>query len=264
MLNIRSLALSALFTCALAGTAVSQQLWEKAPEKWNKEDVLRITSSSPWAVTHQSTEAQARASMVDMARGSRNTVNSGGNGATAGSANRDAGPAPVVFRLHSAEPIRRAITRGRQIAAGYDKMDDAGKQQFDKANKSFLECGICKDYYVISATKYPDTTSQYVDEAIFQRMSLADLKGNVWLINDKGEKREIFQFTAPKKPGESAYLFFARKADDGNPLISFTNRSFSLVFNNGFFSPSNPYASFVPRSVEFSVAKITLDERLAF
>ena len=75
---------------------------------------MNILTSSPWAVTHQSIDAQARASMTDIRMGQRDTVNSGGNGSNAGSRNRDSGPAPVVFRLHSGYPIRQAINRSRQ------------------------------------------------------------------------------------------------------------------------------------------------------
>jgi hypothetical protein len=258
------LVLTALFVLAVSGASLGQKLWEKPPEKWSKDDVMNIVNSSPWAVTHLSTEGQARTSMTDIARGQRDTVNSGGSGASAGSRVRDAGPAPVVFRLHSGDPIRQAINRGRQIAAGYDKRNEAGKREFDQASKGFLECAICREYYVISATKATDSTGQQTEEGIFQNLTLPDLKANVWLVTDKGEKREIYQFTPPKRSGESAYMFFARKDEQGNVLISPENKSFSLVFNNGFFSAANPYAPFVPRSVAFTVSKITIGDKIAF
>jgi len=202
--------------------------------------------------------------MADVAANQRDTVNSGGNGATAGARSRSAGPAPLVFRLHSGLPIRLAINRARQIGAGYDKLDDSKKAEFDQGSKSYLDCGICNDYYVISVTKFTDSSGQSVDEAIFQRSTLDELKGNIWLSNDKGEKRELFQFTAPRKPGDSAYFFFPRKDSAGNVLISVENKTFAISFGNNFFAASNPYAPFVPRSVEFTVSKLVIGDRLEF
>lgn len=251
-------------TLTFATIAPAQKLWEKPAEKWSKEDVLKIISDSPWARTHQATDAQARASMTDLAANSRDSVNRGGNGSNAGSRGRDAGPAPVVIRLHSGLPIRQAINRARQIGNNYDKMSPEQKAEYDKGAKGYLDCAVCHDYYVISITKFTDSTGQGIDEAVFQRSTLEELKGNVWLSNDKGERRELFQFTAPKKAGDSAYFFFPRNDAAGHPLISAEDKSFTLSFGNNFFAGSNPYAAFVPRSAEFSVSKIIVGERVEF
>ncbi|MFZ1702332.1 MAG: hypothetical protein WBO10_07855 [Pyrinomonadaceae bacterium] len=248
----------------LSGLIVAQKTWEKPYQKWSKDDALNIVSSSPWAATYQSIAGSSAAAQSQIARNQSDTVNSGGGGRNAGSFDRSAGPAPVVIRLHSGRPIREAITRGRQLAVGYDKMNDQQKKDFDESGKGFLDCAICKDYYVVSVTKLPDSTSQSIDEGIFERLKLEDLKGNVWLITDGGQEREIFQFTAPKKAGESAYLFFARKDANGKDLITKDVKDFKVVFNNAFYSGSNPYAVFIPRSTEFKVSKIMIGSELAF
>ena len=46
-------------------------------------------------------------------------------------------------------------------------MSDADKAAFDKGREKFLECGICKDYYVVTLTKFKDSTGTAVDEGIF-------------------------------------------------------------------------------------------------
>ncbi|GEM_PF-572543 len=248
----------------LVGVISAQKTWEKPYKKWSKDDAMKIVTTSPWAATYQSINGSAAASQSQIARNQTDTVNGGGNGRNAGSFDRNAGPAPVVFRLHSGRPIREAIQRGREIAAGYDKMDDQKKQEFDASGKGFLDCAICKDYYVVSATKFPDPTSGSVDEGILQGSTLNDLKGNVWLVNDKGEKREIFQFTPPKRAGDSAYMFFARKDENGSELIRADTKSFKLLFNNNFFLSSNPYAALMPSSMEFKVPQLLVGNKLEF
>jgi len=246
------------------GFVLAQRKWEKPPEKWSKDDALRIVTDSPWAKTYQSPESQAAAAQQQIARNGRDTVNRGGNGSNAGAFARSAGTAPIVVRLHSGLPIRQAVNRGRQIAADYDKMDETQKKQFDASSKGYLDCAICKEYYVISITQFPDRSGQFVDEGIFERFTFDDLKGNVWLENDKGERRPLAQMTPPKHSGESAYLFFSRKDDMDHTFLSPANKSFTLLFNNDFFTPSNPYAALVPRKLEFKIDKLMIGNDLVF
>lgn len=245
--------------CCLTGSISAQKMWEKPAEKWNNDDALKIVTSSPWAQTFQSTEGSARVASQQIL-GQSPTV--GGNNPR--SYERNFGPAPVVIRLHSAMPIRQAINRGRQIAAGYDKMDDKKKADFNASSRGFLDCAICQSYYVVSITKFPDSKSQSVEEGIFQKFTMKELKNNVWLINDKGEKRELVQFTPPKGPGDSAYFFFARKDDNGNTFLSTDNKGFKFVFSNDFFVSNNQYAGLVPRNFEFNISKMIIGEKIEF
>ncbi len=257
----------ALFICvffAVSGVASAQKLWEKPYEKWSRDDAISIVSSSPWATTYQSRESVAASSARQGSIDQRDSANSGGNGALAGSMTRVASRPPVVARLHSGLPIRQAITRGRQIAAGYDKMDADKKKAFDESNKGFLQCAICQNYYVVSLTTVPDSTNQSIEEAIFLGLTIEDLKGNVALVNEKGEERELVQITPPKRPSDSAYLFFARKDDKGELLVTPDTKIFKLVFKNNFFTSSNRYASMVPRSFEFNATKLVVGGELLF
>lgn len=245
--------------CCLTNSISAQKTWEKPSEKWSKDDALKIVTGSPWAQTYQSTEGVAAAAQQQI---QRERANSGGNNPR--SYDRNYGPAPVVIRLHSAFPIRQAINRGRQITAGYDKMDDKKKAEFNNSSKGFLDCAICQNYYVVSLTKFPDSTSQSVEEGIFQKLTFKDLKSMVWLINDKGEKRELAQFTPPKGSGDSAYFFFARKDDKGNLFLTSDSKEFKFVFNNEFFVSNNPYAGLIPRNFEFNVSKMMLGDKVEF
>lgn len=248
----------------IPNSVFGQKILEKPYQKWTKDDALGLVMSSPWAVTYQNPLGTIGAEISQISRNQRDSATEGGNGDNGGARVRNSGPAPIVVRLHSGYPIRHAIARGRQIAAGYDKMDDKQKSDFDLSSKGFLDCAICKDYYVVSVTSLPDSNSQSLDEAIFQRSTLAELKELISLMNDKGEKRSLFQFNAPKKMGDSAYLFFARKDVSGKPLISEENKTFKLIFEGDFFNSKNPYAAQVPRSVEFKVAQITVKNEIVF
>ena len=144
-------------------------------------------------------------------------------------------------------------------------MDEKQKGQFDASAKSFLDCAVCQNYYVLTFTQFTDSSGQFVEEGIFQGMTMKDLKGNVWLINEKGERRELAQFTPPKGRGDSATFFFARKDDKGNLLIMPDNKEFKIEFNNEFLtSGNNRYAGLVPRHFEFKVSKMMVGEKIEF
>lgn len=252
------------FVCLnfLTGTLFAQKIAEKPFQKWSKEDAIKVLSESSWARTYQSTEGASGAAAQQIGREQNQSVNSGGSNPR--SVARNFGPPPVVMRLHSALPIRQAMIRMQQITAGYDKMDDTKKSGFDSETKTFLGCAICQNYYVITLTQFPNSSGQGVEEGIFERMTLKDMKGNVWLVNDKGQQRELVQFTPPKGRGDSAVFFFARKDESGNLFLTPENKDFKFVFKNDFLTSANPYTGLVPRNFEFKVSKLMVGENLEF
>jgi len=169
-----------------------------------------------------------------------------------------------VMRLHSGLPIRQAIVRLRQIQAGYDKMDETQRTEFDKTTAGMLNCVICQKFYVITMTRFLDSTRQSVEEGVFQRMGFEQLKGNMWLLNEKGERRELVQFNAPKNASDMAVLYFARLDDKGNPFLTAESKKFQFVFDGAFLNSSNPYASWLPRHLEFDVTKIRDGDKVVF
>lgn len=152
----------------------------------------------------------------------------------------------------------------QQLNAGYDKMDEKQKVEFDAGAKGFLNCTICQTYYVVTLTQSPDSSGQTVEEGIFQRMTLKDLKGNVYLLNEKGEQRELAQFTPPKGRGDSAVFFFTRNDDKGASFLTPQNKEFKFVFKSDFLTTKNPYAGLVPLNFEFKVSKMMVGENVAF
>ena len=242
-------------------SANAQKYLDKPFTTWSRENAMEVINDSPWAKTHQN---MAAAVSADMREASRAQSDNRLSGQERGRSERSGGTAPVVARLHSAAPIRLALARLNQLNAGYDKMDDAKKAAFDESAKRLLECPICQTHYVVTITQAAHSSGQTVEEAIFQGMTTEQLKGNIWLEDEKGNKRELVQFIAPEKRGDSAVFFFARKDDKGNVLFSESNKQVNVVFNNTFLTSSNRFASLVPRRFEFSVSKMKFADFFAF
>jgi hypothetical protein len=251
-----------VWMCVLTITISAQKVLEKPVQKWSKDEALQLLSNSPWAKTYQSTAGASSSAQQQIAREQSQSVYSGGSNPR--SVARDFGPPPVTMRLHSALPIRQAIVRLQQIDVGYDKMDEKQRADFDKSRQNFLNCAICQKYYVITMTKFVDSKGQGVDEGIFQRMTLEQLKGNIWLLNEEGERRELVQFNPPKGAGDMAVFYFARADDKGNTFLTPENKKFEFVFDNTFLDSRNPYAPMLPRRFEFNISKLVANGNILF
>jgi len=246
---------------AFSSFTAAQKVLDKPIDQWSKADAMEILNNSGWAKTHYSNEGAAAAAQVNALRHqSDNRV----TGSERGRSERFGGYPPVVFRLHSGLPIRLALIRLNQIGAGYDKMDDKAKAAFNESAKRLLDCGPCQNYYVVTITKAPNPSGQEVEEAIFEGMTLEQMKGKVTLRNEKGESRDPVQFIAPQKRGDSAVFFFPKKDDKGNLLVSPDNKSVSVAFDASFLTASNRFAYLLPRAVDFDVKKITVASNVVF
>lgn len=240
----------------------AQKSLEKPFQKWSKEEAVKVLTNSGWVQSYQSAEGLAASDQQGIARSqneqtvSRNT--------TIGSVARNVAPAPIVIRLHSALPVRQALVRLRQIEAGYDKFDDKKRAEFDELMKNLLDCPLCKDYYVVTMNRFADSSSQGVQEGLFQTLTFEQIKGNVRLVNDKNEKREVIGFTPPNGIGDFAVFFFKRKDENGNELIKSDTKEFKFVFDNNFKSNKNQYAALLPNSFEFKVSKLMVGDKIEF
>ena len=246
----------------LSSSAYGQKFLSKPWTEWSRDEAQLLLSNSAWAKTYSSIEGGARAEAQSMARGSRDTVNSGGG--NPGSVSRDLGNLPVVIRLHSSPYIRQATVRAQQIAVKYDKLSAEDKAKFDASRKGYLECAICKDYYVVTITKYTDASGETVNEGFFQSMTLEDVRGHITLANDAGEVRELIQFTPPKGGGEAAIFFFKRIDDAGKALVTPETKELRFVFSNEFVQKDKRYSALYPRRFEFPVSKIIVSEAVSF
>nr|MBP7476399.1 hypothetical protein [Pyrinomonadaceae bacterium] len=85
-----------------------------------------------------------------------------------------------------------------------------------------LACSDCDRFYIVSIVADSDLLG---NAAGVQRRA-----SKIFLLNDKGEKRELVRFS-PKTTGSSEALFFFKRYDaNGMPLLSPRNTSFSFNF----------------------------------
>lgn len=217
----------------LAGAAPRGGAAQDDPRKrpvagWTKAEVERFLSDSPWA----------RQQTVKIQRERRAQAVAGAPISEAGTVRAEVGSAeaPVDFtftlRLRSARPVREALLRARQLAAGYDKMGAKERAAFDAdpRNRGLLECPACAENYVLTlSAKSAEAPGADPVFASFKGARLADLQRYVFIADETGARRQLVHFVAPKAPGEEAVFFFPRAGADGAPLL--TPRSRELRFN---------------------------------
>lgn len=251
-----------LFACVfcLSVAAFSQKILEKPYQTWSKEEAMKVISNPPWSDQYQSSRGLAAVSQEQQSREQADTRL---GGSERGSSSRNLAPPPVVIRLHSALPVRQAIVRLQQLQAGYDKMNAEQRAKFDESVKKFLDCATCQNYYIVTLTKFKDNSPGAVDDGIFQTLKPEDLKGKVWLVNDKNERRELAQFIPPKGAGESAIFYFKRTDEKGNPLLTPENKQLKFLFANELLD-NNAYSGLIPRSFDFKVSKLVINDKVEF
>lgn len=254
--HICILTLSLLVTSPVLG----QKFLQKPYTEWSKEEAKKVISDFPWASEYQS---ERGLDVAAIAKQQREQADTRLTGSERGNQGVNSLPIPIVIRLHSALPVRQAMVRLQQLEIGYDKMKPEDKAKFDASRAGFLECKICKDYYVVTLTKYKDASTT-VNDGIFQSLKLADVKGKIWLENDKGERREITEFTPPKNETDSAIFFFKRTNDAGVPLFGPSDKLIKFMFSNELRDDKNSYSYLIPRLFEFKAAKMVIDGKLEF
>jgi hypothetical protein len=261
MFLFKKLFLVALFCVAAPSLFAQKWMVEKPLEKWSQKEALEVLNASAWAQTYQSIQGAAAAAQSEALR---QQADNNLRGSERSRTERSGGPPPVIARLHSGLPIRMALYRLNQIAANFDKMSDEQKLKFNESAKRLLECPSCQDYYVITLTQASNSSGQSVEQAIFEGMTLEEMKTIVTLRNEKGETRELAQFIAPAKRGDSAAFFFTRKDDKGNVLFTKDNSDATLMFSPAFSTSSNRFASVLPRKFDFKLSRITHNDQVVF
>ena len=206
----RPVRLKLLLVCALAvfctlPSTFGQKVWEKKPySEWSMAEVVRVLDDSPWAQT------QIERGEADFS---------------------------VTVRLRSALPIRQALIRQRQLHLNYEKFPPAEKARFDADAKLFLDCADCAQYYIVTLDSPFNHPSPL---RALKELSSEELKPNVSLVNDKGERRELVGFIPPKGEGEEALFLFRRFDDQGRPLLTSDSKRFSFKIEPRVFEGKTP------------------------
>ncbi len=241
-----------VFALILTSSAFGQKFLQKSYKEWSRDEATKVTTDSGWASQYQSEEGLVAAQQEQTAR----SAGDNNRGTYRGNQGRVDYPVPVAIRLHSALPVRQALVRLQQLDANYDKMNAEDKQEFDEQKVKFLECGICKDYYVVTLSKWKDTSTS-VSEGIFQSLTISELKGKIFLVNDKDQKLELTQFTPPKNATDAALFFFKRTNEKGEPFFTAADKQIRFMFANELRTNSvNADGKLIPKSFDFKVARM--------
>lgn len=224
-------------TACLFAVAVSAQGdWTTKPySQWTMKEVEQILGESPWAQT-RGKGIDPGISVADLPLGT--TVD----------------PEDVTLRLRSALPVRQAFARLRQLKSKYDAQDEKGKASIDEKTKVLLDCPACDDNYVVTLSPAPGRNKGV--PSILRQMSLADLKLNVTLSDERGAKRELVHFVPQKSQGDEATFFFA-----GVPLFTPASKKVIIQFDPKIFGTRGTTTI---TKFEFDVAKMLVGGQVAF
>jgi len=188
-------------TVSGASLVVAQQNWEKTPYRsWSAPDVKAVLEASPWSRVIEYDTALAPSIF--------------GAGAPKISER-------MVVLLRSAMPVRQALLRERQLAHKYDGMSAAEREAFDAKNKTLLDCPACAKYYVVSVKCF---------HVCYSGSFIEDYKKSFYLVNDKGERRELAGASPLPDKQEGAVFFFPRLDDKGEPLLTAGSREVTFHF----------------------------------
>ncbi len=228
--NLRIGTMLVFGVCIAAIAAYAQSVWTGKPfTQWSRSDAESVLNDSPWS-SHQEVRMQFEKEK-QTAAGSYSGVSAA---SAAGSQVEVTSDLPVDFvftlRLRSALPVRQALVRLKQLEADSKKLNQKDAETFDAQIKGLLECPACAGNYVVTlSSKSRNRPGADAVYGTFKGGRLSDLQRFVFIANDRGERRQLVHFVAPRAPGDDAIFFFPRLDEKGAPLL--TPESKELLIN---------------------------------
>ena len=228
-MTLRKVALVCIFF-STASWLLAEDFWQHPFEKWNREQVLRMLSDSPWAQSETFTRT------ID---------------------EKDAGfrGEKELFwrfniRFFSARPVREAYVRMAQLMNKYDEMSAEQQQEFDKRFQHALSLDVA-DRVIVSIdyeSNNPDAIREY--RQMFEQLTAERLKQSVYLITRRLGRVELKEYFPPSSDGTGAKFIFPRTIN-GQPI--FTAEDKEIRFD---FELPRPTSNF-HISLPFKSAKMT-------
>jgi hypothetical protein len=223
----------------------AQSDWKtKNIETWSKADVEIILNNSDWAKSQEirirdldesliDTRTQASlpvAASVGVLRESEINLINSRNAILLGATGTQI-DYTFTLRLRSSMAIRLGLIRKNQLETDTTKLSKDELNLFNKKQRGLFDCPACKENYVLTLSSKSRENKNY-DAVfnIFSNVKFDELKKYLFLLNEKGEKRELVNFVQPKVPGDEAIFFFSRFDDKGKPLFTVENKH--LIFNS--------------------------------
>jgi hypothetical protein len=196
MVYRRALVVSVLLFATSA--LLAKDFWDEPFDKWNREQVLRMLSDSPWAQSETFTGA------IDAKN--------------AGMAGEKELYYRFIARFFSALPVREAYVRMAGLMNNYDQMAPEQRQEFDKRFKHALELDVA-DRVIVAvdySTNDPNTARDL--RTAFESATVDTLKQRVYLISQKLGRIEAREYFPPSADGTGAKFIFPRTVN-GQPVL---------------------------------------------
>lgn len=221
----------------------AQSDWKtKNFDTWTMQDVDAVLNKSEWIKSQEirlNYEGTEQVSAGSYLPGVFSAGNSGTGTARTSSNTIKQGTVspPLVFiftmRLRSSLAVRLALIRKNQLETDTTKLTKEEIDLFNKKQRGLYDCPACAENYVVTLTSKSNENKNY--DAVFttfKNATFEELKSYIYLKNEKGEKREMTHFVAPKVAGEEAIFFFKRYDEKGNPLFAKDSKEISISFTN--------------------------------
>jgi hypothetical protein len=240
-MKFSSLAVIILF---LANFSLAQGDWKtKNFETWTKQDVETILNNSDWSKSQKILLRDFNESFID-SRTQANTPVIGDVGVIReneinivreqNSKIETISPKTefiFTLRLRSSMAIRLALIRKNELETDMTKLTKEEIDLFKKKQRGLFDCPGCVENYVLTLSAKSNENKNFDPiYKIFANAKFDELKKYIYLLNDKGEKREMTHFVAPKAPTEEAYFFFSRLDEKQQPLFNIESKF--LFFNS--------------------------------
>ena len=206
-----------LFLLLVTAVLFAADAWQSKPyTQWTKNDVERLTSSSPWAQT----VVLRSPNMTQLRRKTGQFASGPDEGEGAANPEVD-----YKIAIRTARPIREALVRATALEQKYEQMDSAARAQFDQKWNAYLaqvpDKIIFHVRYSSNATEIDRQLANY-----WQTQTLDTLKVDTYLNSPDGERITPIAFWAGKGASREFQIAFPR------PKEPLTKSSFSVEFKH--------------------------------
>jgi hypothetical protein len=187
----------------------AQDSWPEPFEKWNRNQVSRMLSDSPWSQNQTlSTSLSGKNSGL---QGEKEIFNK------------------FTVRFFSALPVREAYVRMMQILNKYDEMAPEQRREFESRFKRALSLDV-SDRVIVAlefASNDPDANREM--KRFFETARTETIKPNVYLISQHLNRVQLLEYFPPSSDGTGAKFVFPRTLN-GQPVIAAGDKEVRFEF----------------------------------
>jgi hypothetical protein len=182
----------------LASTVLAASLYgSEAPfagkpfQKWTLQEALEILTQSPWS--RQETFTQVVGGVGSGISGEKEIYNT------------------FFIRFLSAQPVREALARVRQIQTGYDRLDRAGKKNMDSTLEPGLQLDVHRWIVLTLGFRSNDSAVEMRVRQALEAQTTQTMKSRAFLSTTHFQQIEIAAYFPPEEDIVGARFVFARR-----------------------------------------------------